>query len=58
MKNKLAAAAAWIRSAVDRRDVLGLAGVGMLTYGGEVIYPGAGLAVSGAALIAIAVLVR
>lgn len=58
VKEKMAAAAAWIRSAVDRRDVLGLIGLGMLTYGGEAIYPGAGLAAGGAVLVAVAVLVR
>lgn len=43
---------------IDRRDVLGAVGLGLLCYGGEVLYPGAGMAAAGAVLIAIAVLVR
>lgn len=50
--------AASVRAAVDRRDVLGLTGVILLAYGGETLYPGAGFALAGGVLVAIAVLVH
>lgn len=60
MMKSVRAAAAWVRSRADfdRRDVLGALGVGLLAYGGETLYPGAGLAAAGAVLVAVAVLVR
>ena len=42
----------------DRRDLLGACGVALLYFGGERLYPGAGLAASGAVLVAVAVWVR
>ena len=47
-----------IRSAVDARDVLAAAGLALLWYGGEHLYPGAGYAAAGAILVAVATLVR
>ena len=43
--------AAWI----DRRDVVGLVGVGLLGYGASLIMPAAGFLVAGAVLTAVAV---
>lgn len=48
------ACGAWISRQVDRRDVLGAAGLGLLGYGGEMLYPGVGFAASGAVMVAIA----
>ena len=50
--------ATWLRSSFDRRDLLGLIGIGLLGYGGEMLYQGAGFAAAGAVLVAVAVLVR
>ena len=49
---------AFIRKAVDRRDVLGLIGIAALSYGGETLYHGAGYAVVGGVLVAVAVWMR
>lgn len=48
---------AWL-ARLDGRDFLGLAGLCLLVYGGETLYPGAGAAVGGAALLYVAVFVR
>jgi len=48
----------WVGAHVDGRDVLAAAGLGLLGYGGELLYPGAGFAAAGAVMIAVAVLVR
>lgn len=58
MINWLRTAAARIRSSIDRRDVVGAAGIALLAFGGERLLPGAGFAASGAVLVAVAVLVR
>lgn len=42
----------------DFRDVLGLVGVGLICYGGERLYPGAGFAAAGLVLVAVAAVVR
>lgn len=47
-----------MRSSFDRRDLLGLVGIALLGYGGETLHQGAGIAVAGAVLVAVAVLVR
>ncbi|MCW1932623.1 hypothetical protein [Pararhodobacter zhoushanensis] len=40
---------------IDRRDVVGLVGVGLLGYGAGLILPAAGFLVSGAVFTAVAV---
>lgn len=45
---------AWLARHIDRRDVLGLAGLSLLAYGGECLYPGAGYAAAGAVMVAVA----
>lgn len=42
----------------DLRDVLALAGVGLICYGGERLYPGAGFTAAGLVLVAVAAAVR
>ena len=58
MDQRLRAAFASMAASVDARDLIALAGIGLLIYGGERLYPGAGYAAGGAVLVAIAVLVR
>ena len=58
MKNKLRAAAAWLRSLFDGRDLAGLIGLLLLGYGGERLYPGAGFTAAGAILVSIAAFTR
>jgi len=43
---------------LDGRDALGAVGLALLIHGGEILQPGAGFAVAGAVMVAIAVLVR
>lgn len=45
----------WFARHVDKRDVLATLGLAMLAYGGEVLYPGAGITAAGAVVVAIAV---
>jgi hypothetical protein len=55
---RLKNAAAALGAALDKRDVMGLIGCVLVCIGGETLHPGAGMAATGAILVAIAVLVR
>lgn len=48
----------WLAIRDNQRDIVALVGAGLLWIGLDRIYPGAGMAATGAVLIAIAVLVR
>jgi hypothetical protein len=58
MKEKMLHLAAGIAAGIDRRDLVAAGGLGLIGYGGEIIYPGAGFAAVGAVMVAVAVLVR
>lgn len=45
----------WFARQIDRRDLLGIAGVCLLAYGGEALHPGAGITAAGAVLVLVAV---
>lgn len=47
---KARGAAARLRKAIDERDVIVMAGIAFATYGGNVIYPGAGWLIGGLGL--------
>jgi hypothetical protein len=53
---RLRDAAAWLAGHVDRRDVLGLAGLAFLYVGGERLLPGCGFAAVGLVMVAVSVL--
>lgn len=56
--SRVRAVGAWLAGRIDRRDVLGGAGLVLVVVGGETLLPGVGTAAAGLIMVAIAVLVR